>query len=76
MTPTRDQIRAKMQMLDLEKKRLRVLSRLVILENQIKEISVQAHGADGSRRARSGRSARHRGSATCQANMAERAGAG
>jgi len=40
MTMTREQIQAKMRLLDLKKKRLRVLSRLAILDQQAEEIEV------------------------------------
>lgn len=76
MTPTREQIQAKMRLFDLEKKRLRVLSRLVILDREIKEISAQAQDAGGPRRATSRRGGRSQGGETCQANVQDRAGAG
>ena len=42
MTATCGEIQAKMRLLDLRKKRLRVLSRLVIIERQIREMSARA----------------------------------
>jgi hypothetical protein len=44
MTMTREQIQAKMRLLNLEKKRLRVLSRLVILDGRIEETLPLARG--------------------------------
>jgi len=50
MTMTREQIQAKMRLLDLKKKRLRVLSRLAILDQQTEEIEATARGGKHRRR--------------------------